>query len=1292
MRVIFRRFYVSISWITVVSIVIFAVLLSIGRILSPLVQDYLPEIREQASRVLGQPVNIANIDIRWHGIAPSIHLEDIQVRGEEGEPVLSIAHIYIRPDFYRLMTEHKPYPSLIAFSGSQFTVEMLEDKRLVIPGIRLMEKAPASDNKALMASLSGITLSLLDSKVHWVSKAEGVDVTFSPVNVSLAVDEGLVLLEGNVGLPSKLGKQLKLNARLEGDFWVKGGWSVQLHGDVEDLHLDAVPKSSLFRSAGLLEKGSGNVQFWLDWGKGGASDFRGRFAFHDLTWDSAQTKGVAAPDFVLDQAKGVFHWKKDTQGWVADLNHVSIQVGQHAWPETALSVRFEQNQAYKRLRLSADYLHLGELAAIALSREELGEREQKWLKQFKPEGALRDATLSLRLHDGKPDQYSVQAQFEDLGWAASKKIPGVTGLDGSVSLNEQKGALHLDSTDGWFEYPTLFLEPLQVSRLSGDLDWYKNSAGRYFLTGRDIRIANPDIQGEALVDLGLGNGPADMEIRAAFSEGNGDHVVKYLPAGILHKPIYSWLVHALKGGYVPEGQLLFRGRPHDFPFRHGEGIFLTRFSVENGVLEYGKGWPGLRDLSGEVEFRNAGLNIDVTGGKVFDSTISSGTVRIEDLHKARLLLDARAKGPLTDVFSYLSQSPLGKGREALLEDISAQGNSDLSLSINLPISKKLKHVVAVNGKLDFQGCSLEFKKQKLRFTDVIGELGFTEKSVDAEAATARIDGSPVTIDARTLKDGKMELSLQGDIKPKTIMQGIDPVLQQQLKGSSDWNAVLTIPSLRQKSSDKIHLTLSSDLKGVSSSLPAPLDKKLDEIWPIEIGTDLSQGNSHQLDIHLEQRLSAEVELRRREQMTELERAHIHFGSSGKARLPAAGIELSGKLGRIDFSAWEDLAARMEKPGQTARPSLVDKFRRMNLYIAELDIYDRSLHKLRINAVKQKGEWKSLVDSPWISGTIYQPEDKTSRKPIRMELDYLDLGHPDLEPRSKSTTSPGDFPSLSFSSKRLSFKGYDLNNVNLSAVKRGSGLRIHALSFDADGFSGRINGDWIESKLGKGQKTELSYNFHVDDLGKACQFMKWDTGLSKGNGRIFGSANWQGGPTDFSYANKLQGKVNMELGKGVVTRVESGAGKILGLFNLDALGRRMRMDFSDIQEEGYAYDSWNAQLNVAGPMITSSNMEIKGSVADLMLSGQGNIARRDMDVFLDVIPHVYSGVPIAGVVLGGPATGAALYLLGKIPGLSETIDRGSRLQYHLTGPWNAPETERLNPEPVQDEDTEGEFDF
>jgi uncharacterized protein YhdP len=81
----------------------------------------------------------------------------------------------------------------------------------------------------------------------------------------------------------------------------------------------------------------------------------------------------------------------------------------------------------------------------------------------------------------------------------------------------------------------------------------------------------------------------------------------------------------------------------------------------------------------------------------------------------------------------------------------------------------------------------------------------------------------------------------------------------------------------------------------------------------------------------------------------------------------------------------------------------------------------------------------------------------------------------------------------------------------------------------------------------------------------------------------------------------------------------------------------------------------------------------------------------MDVYLDVIPHVYSGVTIAGVVLAGPTAGAALYLLGKIPGLSESIEQGTKLQYRLTGLWNDPLAERLN-EPLQTDEEDGDSLF
>ncbi len=1290
MKIFFRRCYIGISWVSVVFLVILAVLLSVGRILSPAVQDYLPEIREQAARALGQPVNIASIDIRWHGIAPSLHLGDVQVLDQEGgQSVLNFEHIYIHVDFYRLLAEQIPVPSRVTFSGSQLTLELREDKRLVIPGIRLMQQERTTDFRELMASLKGITFSLLKSDVQWINRVDSAAVRFSPVNVGMAIEDGLILVEGNIGLPEELGKQLRLHARLDGDFWVKDGWGVIVHGDVQGLKFEGIPSSSYFRFAGLLEKGQGDVKFWLDWSKGRMNDLGGRFNVKNLTWDSALSKGKANSQYVLDHARGLFQWKNTQQGWMADFSQLQVRIGDHEWPQTDVSVRFDKNQSYQRFMLSADYLHMGEVAAIALSRSELGDRERKLLQRYQPNGALKDVNLNILFNDKNPELYSARAEFQDLSWAAYKKIPGVTGLDGSFSLDEQSGEMQLQAQDAQLDYPALFLESLQILNLNGDIAWRKDASDRYRVQGRQLKLASPDIHGEGMLDLGLGAGPADMDLKVAFYEGDGSQVAKYLPAGILQKPIYNWLVHALKGGYVPEGQVLFKGAFQDFPFDNGEGIFVTRFTARDVLLDYWKGWPRIEDLAGEVEFRNQGMTIDVSGGRLFDSQITTGSVRIRNLPRARLLVDAKASGPLADVFSYLSNSPLGQGKEALLNDLKAQGLSDLSLSINLPISKKLKPGVAVNGVLDIQSCGIEFVQQRLKFTDLIGQLDFTENSVNADNATARIDGSDLAIDAKTLSNGSIRVAMQGNLKPAVLMRDLDPELRRHFSGSSDWVATLKIPGLDKNSAGKIHLNLNSDLKGVASDLPAPLNKQPEDIWPVDIGMYLIQDASQKLSIDLQGRLSARLELNR-EVPAGLERAHLQFGA-GESRLPSTGIELSGTLDEINADAWKEVGLSLQDKEGRQQASIIDKLSRLNLYLKKVDIFDRTLHNLRVNAVRQQGEWKTLIDSAWISGTIYQPEDQSSRKPLRMELDYLSLSHPDLESRSHLSLKPDDFPSISFSSKRLDFGGHEMSNVNLSAAKRANGLRIHALSFDAEGFSGRLNGDWLGKNDGSQQTTSLTYNLIVSDLGQATDYMKWDAGLTKGEGRIFGTVNWNGGPTEFSYKNNLQGKVNLELAKGIVTDVESGAGKVLGLFNLDALGKRIRMDFSDVQEKGYSYDRWDAQMNVAGPVITSTNMEIRGSSANLMLSGQGNIERRDMDIYLDVIPQIYSAVPIAGAVIAGPAAGAALYLLSKIPGFNDALGKGTKLEYHLTGPWDAPQVEQLNVDLLEDEeDEEGAF--
>lgn len=52
---------------------------------------------------------------------------------------------------------------------------------------------------------------------------------------------------------------------------------------------------------------------------------------------------------------------------------------------------------------------------------------------------------------------------------------------------------------------------------------------------------------------------------------------------------------------------------------------------------------------------------------------------------------------------------------------------------------------------------------------------------------------------------------------------------------------------------------------------------------------------------------------------------------------------------------------------------------------------------------------------------------------------------------------------------------------------------------------------------------------------------------------------------------LDGNVKTKFGKGIISDV-SGAARLLGLFSLDSIIRKMQLDFSDVFDKGMAFNS------------------------------------------------------------------------------------------------------------------------
>jgi uncharacterized protein YhdP len=171
-------------------------------------------------------------------------------------------------------------------------------------------------------------------------------------------------------------------------------------------------------------------------------------------------------------------------------------------------------------------------------------------------------------------------------------------------------------------------------------------------------------------------------------------------------------------------------------------------------------------------------------------------------------------------------------------------------------------------------------------------------------------------------------------------------------------------------------------------------------------------------------------------------------------------------------------------------------------------------------------------------------------------------------------------------------------------------------------------------------------------------------------------NWPGGPAGFDLAN-LEGEVHLRALDGRLVDVEEGAGKLLNLFNLNSLQRRLSLDFSDLTKGGFSFDVMEAHIVVMDGNAFTNDLNITGSSAVIEIAGRTGLVARDYDQLVTVTPQLSASLPIAGAIAGGPAVGAAVFLAEKLVG--DELNRISQVQYQVSGTWEEPVYRKLRRE-------------
>jgi len=122
-------------------------------------------------------------------------------------------------------------------------------------------------------------------------------------------------------------------------------------------------------------------------------------------------------------------------------------------------------------------------------------------------------------------------------------------------------------------------------------------------------------------------------------------------------------------------------------------------------------------------------------------------------------------------------------------------------------------------------------------------------------------------------------------------------------------------------------------------------------------------------------------------------------------------------------------------------------------------------------------------------------------------------------------------------------------------------------------------------------------------------------VRRGKGQMQGQVAWIGSPLSLDYAS-LSGafKVNMEGGQFL--KADPGLAKLLGVLSLQALPRRLTLDFRDVFSEGFAFDFVRGDVTIVNGIASTNNLQMKGVNAAVLMEGKADIAREAYRLGLD----------------------------------------------------------------------------
>ncbi|WP_019619896.1 YhdP family protein [Amphritea japonica] len=1307
------------GWFLVIAILLIALLTVVVRQLLPAVWDYREEIEQYLSDRLRTEVSIGDINASWEGRFPTLLIQDMVIADHRSQNIG-------RVEVGQLVLGLNPVSSLLKWQPVLSKVELwslhTEAKLVSWPQPHTQNSPSASKKSNQAVELDPLAALWLQPHIFFYDTQ--IDLTL-PSGKQLLLQSESINLENSQRqhhfsgelLISHEQQQLSAVLRVESEGaqfnpkTTRFDFYLQLAG-VDTPLLEAARE--LFPIPTALKQLELGAEIWGSWSEGRLTRMFGNLATDKL---KIVTGSDQLPELeVQELSTGFVLLQPARRQFQLQVNEFTAQINHQPLTFPQLIINRQQG---KITSVGLTELDVKSTVEFIKPQSWVPEALKGVIKEMAPVGKIWNLALewpevsSEAVAKGSPDSLqnwthlNLKGDLDQVGFSAAYGVPAMAGINGLLQLeygtSGLQGRIDLESDNLGLHFPDIFDKGWEFTSARGVTHFSLAEDVLHLRSERaEVKKAGINANGRWSLHLPLIQGvQSELTLLIGVKGSDGSLAPELIPDHEIDPGIKPWVAQAVKRGHINQGGFMLHTGTRNIPERQSPTVQMF-MDIADAAVDYQVGWPAVTSADASLLLREQGLSINVSDGQILNSKVDHGWVYLPP-GSNNLSILARVSGDSADIGRTLIESPvIGSSKELASWQLSGQADTQLSLMI--PLDGK-EPDIDVSSR--FTELKLISKERNLSFDKLSGLIGYrNDRGLYSEPLSGVFFGQPLTANIKTSGSGQAEVirtRFKSSIKIKQLREWSGVDLLALAEGNQPFDADLDI-CVRSGCSG---LTVRSDLKKTHLDMIPPFSKKAGEKMPLLLRTDFESPRT--VNIKLGDQLSAWLQV----DNNKLNKGHLTLGGGDARPTDFTGLMVGGSLQQLDydqlFSMLQGAKIIGEKVAVGNRSPITPV--QLDVDITELSYADLRVLKARVLLERLADSWRAGVTSPDLKVLVDMPDNSAKAPTLLFEQLNLDslLPTPDGPlPQSAEvggenvaveTTKgllametaqldellqPGSISDLDFEVRDLILKGKRWGQWQFNVRNREGRTYIENIVGQLPGLDAKGGIVW---QPGEPSQSQLKLVISAKNLGESLTSAGYEKVLETEKFGADLQLTWPGAPWEYELA-AINGAAKFSASEGRLIESGGAAGflRVFGILNMNALGRRLKLDFADLFSKGVSFDRMEGDYRISeGVAIANTPFVMRGPSLDMAMSGEIDLVNETVDQQMAVTLPVTDNLPFAAVLLGAPQIAGLAFLLDKLVG-DKVKKEFATVTYTMVGDWSDPKVELLQQKPKTGSDS------